>query len=1042
MNPPPRSSFLLCLSAGMLLAAAPQIWAAPPPKPADPKEKPAAPAGGEKLPTNQFEMQQLANEANAAWERGDAKTVVAKLVPYLAACEKLGITEKMDILLYMLGVSYATPPDPDYAKATETLKKYENKFPKGDAIKDVMLLIGKCQALGGDNKGAIGQFEKIKNIPDLREQVLPILAEIYEKDDQAGKAVSTLQDYLKGGYGSTERVNAALRLAKIYFDTDKVDEGIAVLEQVKISPSAADYVIIINGRALDAASKLMEEKPELALRALQAVRRQKEVVRLQKERNEVLRGKIEEWKRKKKDPKFASLAEEGTTRLKQLEELLGQVEKEESYDAVVIYQIGRCYATLHRYWEAELAFRTINEKYPTFANRSSAAFGQIISLFQLKMKKEALDLCWKFLKDFPQTAEADEVSELTVTMAMEEKDFDGAKRAVENVLAIKDKDGKDLPNKNKMMLYKVGIDFELYAFDAARATLDEYRKLFPNDAFKEEVDYRYALTYFFKNDYKNTMEQLNKFLDAYPNSPYLPDANYRLGIVMYGEEQANKTKAAKAKELATYKSNFKRVIDHAEDVIKRFPDSTVLGELYALIGDCYDQMTPAEVEELKLESVDKSSGDAYMNAAMKASNDNVMEYGLEQARTKFQAIGAWKEIQALYEDFVTRHPEHPDRLKGINYICMAISRQATNAEEREQRRGEIRSRLIKEILPNINRPNKEGVEMLLQQLAQAAIPKRKPRPATPPAGAPATPGTETTAPPPPPPPSAPDEDPYDVAVKQLDTQMDEELAKGGMKLNNTGKARMLYTKAQLLKMVGAKRDPADPKKKIDRTPDYEKLLDQIGTEFQPEDLPSTLLAFVGDHLRKRGIVEKATACYNRLLQFFPHSDFLDFAVVGLGDMAYEAKNYAEAEKQYRKAKDEVPGMKYPNALMGLAKSQIAQGNYKDCEAPLTEIVGTKEWKGELTAEALYWLGESSFKLGNFSVSANYYQRIFLSFAKYADWAVKGYIGAIESFMALGQKPQAAAHAKEAKEYLVKRKLEAGPLMQQLREVCGKRGLPL
>ena len=91
--------------------------------------------------------------------------------------------------------------------------------------------------------------------------------------------------------------------------------------------------------------------------------------------------------------------EEGKDRLKQLEQLQEAVDKDDSYDAVVLYHLGRCFDKLGRNWEAELAFRTIVANYKTFANVSSALFGQIISMVNLKRTEEALALCKTFLTE-------------------------------------------------------------------------------------------------------------------------------------------------------------------------------------------------------------------------------------------------------------------------------------------------------------------------------------------------------------------------------------------------------------------------------------------------------------------------------------------------------------------------------------------------------------------------------------------------------------------------------------------------------------------
>jgi tetratricopeptide (TPR) repeat protein len=1007
------------------------LSAAPAPAPAA-----AAKEGELPLAKNSLDLADINKAAFDAFNAGDYAAAAPKLIQLAKSAEALSLKEGLPDVYYMIGI--ASGQIKAWAQSLEYLRKYETQFPTGQWIKDVSMLIGKVNFFSGDFKASAAQFEKIRNIPELRDEVLPLLGEAYEKSDQGAEAVKVLLDYLKGGYGSTERINAALRLATLYLSVDQPEKGIEIIDKIKNNPSAADFVIIINAKALETAIPFVEDKPELALVALQAVRRKSEVIRLQEARNLVLTAKIADATRAKaalKGPAAAKIQpfiDVATDRLKQLQGLLESVKKDESYDAVVLYQIGRTFNKLHRFWESELAFRTIGKSYPMFTSASSAVFGQIISLVELKRKEDALKLCKEYLKTYPKGGEVPQVAELAVTMSMEAGDFVTAVATAEEILkALPD----DSPVAPKLRILVVTCQFSLYAFKDARAGLDAYRKKWPNDANKEEIDYRYALTYFFENNYAETIKQLGAFISAYPNSPFKSDARYRLGIVMYGEEQAGKSKAGQAKKLPEYESNFRRVINEVNDILANEPNTTIAGELYALLGDCYDQMTPKEAEAGNID-VDKESGDAFMQGALKATNDDVLDYTIEQARTKLQAAGRWTDMRKLHEEFVNSHPNHPDKLKAIYWVCKARSREAKTPEEKLAANEFNKKFLSTQVLSNINRANTEGVEMLLEQLAQACVPKRKPK-----AVAPGPTEEGKTAPATPTPvaaPSEPEEDPFVVGSKELDKWL------GGAtgKLNGTGEARLQYAKVQLLKMVPPKIDPADPKKRLDRSAEVEKLMDEMAQNVKVDDLSSTLCAFVGEHLRKRGVIEKATQCYNRLMNTFPKSDYADFALVGLGDIAFEQKNWAEAEKDYAKAKDELPGMKYPNALMGVAKAQFMQQKYDQVEKPLLEIVGNKDWKGELTAEALFWLGQNAFAQKKYAEAVNYYQRIFLSFGKFSDWAIKGYTEAAESFRALGEPDKAKAHLIEARDYLKKRKLEGSPAMQLLKDKALKLNIPL
>lgn len=293
-----------------------------------------------------------------------------------------------------------------------------------------------------------------------------------------------------------------------------------------------------------------------------------------------------------------------------------------------------------------------------------------------------------------------------------------------------------------------------------------------------------------------------------------------------------------------------------------------------------------------------------------------------------------------------------------------------------------------------------------------------------------------------PPPPAP-RDPFEEGSEELT-----KLLAG--KLNPTGESRLMYSKWLLMAQVPGKPDPENPRKRISREKDREVLMNELADKYQAEDFSSSLLAVIGDHLKDSGFkegnngkVEKSVTFYNRLMQFFPKSDYLDFAAVGLGDVAFSQKNYKEAADKYRLAKEKLPGIKYPNALIGLAKSLIEEKQFgSETKDMLKEVTDVKEWKGPLHAEAFYLMGECDRLQGNWAPATTSFGRLFLSFAKFEEWALKGYLGAEFCHRASGQNNAADNTLKEAAEYLAKKKITDGPLMNLLRARAKERAYNL
>jgi TolA-binding protein len=163
-----------------------------------------------------------------------------------------------------------------------------------------------------------------------------------------------------------------------------------------------------------------------------------------------------------------------------------------------------------------------------------------------------------------------------------------------------------------------------------------------------------------------------------------------------------------------------------------------------------------------------------------------------------------------------------------------------------------------------------------------------------------------------------------------------------------------------------------------------------------------MLATVGDEFLREGDKESATRCFNRLLQFFPNSLFLDWACVGLGDLASEAKDWETALKHYTRATDEYPGSKYGEAMLGKSRVQYETDKLEEAEKNLEDILKDKSYPPEAKAEATWLLGEVKFKQKVLPDAYNFFQRLFISFKKFPKWSCKGYLRAGETKEALGK----------------------------------------
>ena len=159
----------------------------------------------------------------------------------------------------------------------------------------------------------------------------------------------------------------------------------------------------------------------------------------------------------------------------------------------------------------------------------------------------------------------------------------------------------------------------------------------------------------------------------------------------------------------------------------------------------------------------------------------------------------------------------------------------------------------------------------------------------------------------------------------------------------TGQARLLYAEAELAKL--RRKDS-----------EAEKIYGDIAQQFKIEELSPVLLALVGDYQLRHGEQDKAAVTFANLREDYPKSDYLDYAYVGLGQLALDAKDYPKALELFSHAADELAASRIKDATMGKAHALLELGRYAEAKKLFEQVAGVREWRGESTAEAVYYFG--------------------------------------------------------------------------------------
>lgn len=234
-------------------------------------------------------------------------------------------------------------------------------------------------------------------------------------------------------------------------------------------------------------------------------------------------------------------------------------------------------------------------------------------------------------------------------------------------------------------------------------------------------------------------------------------------------------------------------------------------------------------------------------------------------------------------------------------------------------------------------------------------------------------------------------------LEQLFARVDQLLLSGPSRQNPTARARALFVQSEI---ASFRKNPAK----------QAEILDRIASLYPIDTLPPGILGKIGDHMLAKGESDQAFACYNRIVSTYPKSIFADYGYAGLGQLALRLGNGEEALQQFNNAID-LAGARFKllDATLGRARALLALNRLDDAKDLFEQVAGNRSWRGEATAESVYSIGEIYLKRGaseDLAQAQARFQRVYISYKKWDQWVAKSYLGSAEAFVKLGQRPEA------------------------------------
>jgi TolA-binding protein len=181
----------------------------------------------------------------------------------------------------------------------------------------------------------------------------------------------------------------------------------------------------------------------------------------------------------------------------------------------------------------------------------------------------------------------------------------------------------------------------------------------------------------------------------------------------------------------------------------------------------------------------------------------------------------------------------------------------------------------------------------------------------------------------------------------------------------------------------------------ERIDDAEVRRTMIGSLLQEVNIapasPLTLMV-MGQHARENNLPDMARRIYTHFLTNFPTSEFAGDAYQAIAKEHIQAGRYAQAMPLLNELVERFASTKFaPEAQKLIGDVHRLQERYEQALAAYNAVLSVKEWRGPLWAESVYWIGECLRAQGHAKEAFAYYQRLYVLYEGYTDWAAKGYL---------------------------------------------------
>lgn len=466
---------------------------------------------------------------------------------------------------------YAALVSGDADEAIRHFEQYLSDFGKEETKKYAFVLFTLAQAhqQAGDIDHAVKRYgEFVQEFPDTPEAGIAYLrvGELqYERGD-AEAALDTLDRFFTTRQAFTMREQGRLRALQIATESDLMERAVGYLLETPWELDRMPELAVLAFLALPLGDYLLgEERYDEAIEAYRLVPSQEFLIARQEERLEATRRTLEQRSR------YIAADEAGIWReyyrglVARLEAVLQQIKESEPYTGSLYLRYAQAFVQAGRHYEAWTVYESVAED-SAFDQilRQEAHYRLVIEAQTLERWQDTLRFAFSFVDRYPEAPQAPMVLFFTANAYQQIREYEQAVAILTRLL-------EEYPGHPfySRWVFTRGFNQLLLEENAlARNDFGRYLEDYPGTNLATNAALWHAVSWFFDKQYDEALSELDVLVAETPTDHYLrPEMEYRRGAVLY---------ARRAYEPA---------LEQLDHYLERYPEHDRREEALVLRGD-------------------------------------------------------------------------------------------------------------------------------------------------------------------------------------------------------------------------------------------------------------------------------------------------------------------------------------------------------------------------------------------------------------------------------------------------------------------------